>query len=205
MSQPATPPNSVRRLLVAVIVGVVVAVVSYLGAFSFLRVMFLSYRDEWMVHRDLKQLAATLEAHKERTGHYPTHLTDVEELEDALRHDDEGWLVDRWGHPYQYSTTADGFTLFSLGRDGQPGGEGDDADVYHDRPLVPPSFSGFMFDMPTGPILWACVLTGIAAAVVVGRPSSGGWGELLGRAAATAAGAILVAFIISVVHVPSGH
>ncbi len=40
--------------------------------------------------------------------------------------------LDPWGKPYQYSTPGrDGmpFALFSLGADGEPGGEGNDADV----------------------------------------------------------------------------
>src|SRR5213594_3489188 len=39
--------------------------------------------------------------------------------------------VDPWGRPYSYHSPgqhdASGFDLFSLGRDGQPGGEGEDA------------------------------------------------------------------------------
>lgn len=41
--------------------------------------------------------------------------------------------LDPWGRPYQYlspgSRNPGGFDLVSLGRDGQPGGEGEDADV----------------------------------------------------------------------------
>ncbi len=40
---------------------------------------------------------------------------------------------DPWGRPYVYRSpgteSPDGFDLFSLGRDGLPGGEGEDADV----------------------------------------------------------------------------
>jgi len=117
----------------------------------------------------------------------------------------DGHLVDRWDHPYQYSATEDGFTLLSLGRDGQPGGEGDDADVYHDRPLELPSFHRFTFEMPSGPIRWSCVLTGIGAAVIVGYSRREGTLGLLVRAVVTTIGAIFIAFIISVIHVPSGH
>lgn len=38
--------------------------------------------------------------------------------------------LDPWGNPYQYSPdTATSVILYSLGADGQPGGEGTDADV----------------------------------------------------------------------------
>lgn len=45
---------------------------------------------------------------------------------------DEGVPDDPWGHPYVYSMPGrDGlpFALYSLGADGKPGGEGNDADV----------------------------------------------------------------------------
>ena len=40
---------------------------------------------------------------------------------------------DPWGRPYQYVTpgrTGQAFDIFSLGADGKPGGEGNDADIY---------------------------------------------------------------------------
>ena len=43
--------------------------------------------------------------------------------------DEQGQPVDAWGHPYVYATTAAGFELKSLGKDGKPGGEGIDADL----------------------------------------------------------------------------
>lgn len=45
---------------------------------------------------------------------------------------DEGVPLDPWGNAYQYSIPGrDGmpFALYSLGADGKPGGEGNDADV----------------------------------------------------------------------------
>ncbi|MEO3693296.1 type II secretion system major pseudopilin GspG [Roseateles paludis] len=45
---------------------------------------------------------------------------------------DEAVPLDPWAHPYQYATPGrDGqpFALFSLGADGQPGGEGDAQDL----------------------------------------------------------------------------
>jgi general secretion pathway protein G len=40
---------------------------------------------------------------------------------------------DPWGRPYQYVTpgrSGQAFDIFSLGADGKPGGEGNDADIY---------------------------------------------------------------------------
>lgn len=45
---------------------------------------------------------------------------------------DEAVPQDPWGQPYQYAPVASGdnpFTLYSMGADGKPGGEGQDADI----------------------------------------------------------------------------
>ncbi|MCG5500817.1 type II secretion system major pseudopilin GspG [Ectothiorhodospira lacustris] len=45
---------------------------------------------------------------------------------------DDPLPLDPWGNPYQYSLPGAGgrpFALYSLGADGRPGGEGDDADI----------------------------------------------------------------------------
>ncbi|MFA9217095.1 MAG: type II secretion system major pseudopilin GspG [Sphingomonadaceae bacterium] len=43
----------------------------------------------------------------------------------------KGVPPDPWGHPYQYRAPGSKaeFEILSLGRDGQPGGSGDDADI----------------------------------------------------------------------------
>ena len=43
----------------------------------------------------------------------------------------EGVPPDPWGHPYQYKSPGakSEFEIISLGRDGQPGGTGEDADI----------------------------------------------------------------------------
>jgi general secretion pathway protein G len=37
--------------------------------------------------------------------------------------------VDPWGRPYVYRVDGSGYALYSLGRDGKDGGEGEDADI----------------------------------------------------------------------------
>lgn len=45
-----------------------------------------------------------------------------------------GDYEDRWARQFQYKwTDPEGVTIFSFGRDGQPGGTGFDADIYHDQ------------------------------------------------------------------------
>jgi len=37
--------------------------------------------------------------------------------------------TDPWGRPYHFELTEDGARAWSYGRDGEPGGEGEDADI----------------------------------------------------------------------------
>ena len=39
--------------------------------------------------------------------------------------------LDPWGKPYAFERRGERGVVFSLGRDGAPGGTGEDADVYH--------------------------------------------------------------------------
>jgi general secretion pathway protein G len=70
-------------------------------------------------------------------GNYPENLNEL------VRSENKNWdgpylpkevPVDPWGNPYVYSNKSDagiGFSIMSYGRDGRPGGEGDDADIIH--------------------------------------------------------------------------
>jgi general secretion pathway protein G len=41
--------------------------------------------------------------------------------------------LDPWGRAYTYAITASGYSLYSLGRDGKEGGEGEDRDIGRDQ------------------------------------------------------------------------
>ncbi len=45
----------------------------------------------------------------------------------AANRDDS--IVDGWGRPIQYAKEGQAVTLLSLGKDGRPGGSGEDADI----------------------------------------------------------------------------
>jgi general secretion pathway protein G len=87
----------------------------------------------------LDTLASAVESYRSDVGHYPTGSQGVAAL--LTDPGEGGWkgpyvknsnvLNDPWGHPVQYQVGQDGqsFTVTSLGRDGQPGGTGLDADL----------------------------------------------------------------------------
>lgn len=91
---------------------------------------------------DLRTIAAALNVYRLDNGDYPTTeqglaaLTERPSVPPApVNWHGEGYLpepaMDPWGRPYVYvSPGADGgFDLYSLGKDGEPGGEGLDADL----------------------------------------------------------------------------
>jgi type II secretory pathway pseudopilin PulG len=56
---------------------------------------------------------------------FPTGLSDLPPLEKNR----DGDLADGWGRPIQYTIEGQTVTLLSLGKDGRPGGTGQDADI----------------------------------------------------------------------------
>ena len=88
-----------------------------------------------MIHEALSDFAR-------KHGHYPNSLSEVPGLKDCN-------FVDPWGNSFYYEKTPQGFRLLSLGRDGEPGGVGLDADIDSDREnRIPyePTLSQFLFE-----------------------------------------------------------
>ncbi|MEQ1663707.1 MAG: type II secretion system major pseudopilin GspG [Thiobacillus sp.] len=84
-------------------------------------------------------LEKALDQYRIDTGHYPSNEQGLAAL-NAKPADEPRWdgpylkkavPNDPWGKPYQYKMPGDhsDVDIFSLGRDGQPGGSGDGADV----------------------------------------------------------------------------
>ena len=85
----------------------------------------------------IADLDKSLELFKLDVGRYPT----TEEGLDALAKKPgavNGWNgpylkggvpTDPWGHPYRYTSSGNGIEIVSLGADGAPGGDGENADI----------------------------------------------------------------------------
>ncbi len=91
---------------------------------------------EFRRRMDLRNLEEGLKLHYARTGRYPT----TEEGLEAVRA--SGALhtlpVDSWNRPYYYARIRGRPMLWTFGRDGVPGGEGADADLYNVSWQKPP-------------------------------------------------------------------
>ncbi len=92
----------------------------------------------------IELLATALDNYRLDTGSYPTTDQGLDALQARPTREPvpSNWAgpylqkavpADPWGRPYNYMSpgehNAAGYDLWSLGRDGQPGGDGDDADV----------------------------------------------------------------------------
>jgi general secretion pathway protein G len=97
----------------------------------------------------IEVLTVALEGYRIDTGTYPTTTQGLEALRTRPADAPPGWRgpylrrtvpPDPWGRPYVYRYDPeqhDEFELYSLGRDGTPGGEGENADISATGELPP--------------------------------------------------------------------
>ena len=90
---------------------------------------------------DLKNLSAALDVYRLDNFQYPSSEQGLDALvskpsgfPEPKNYSPEGYIkklpTDPWGSPYVYERDDTGFTLFSLGGDGQEGGEGFNQDIH---------------------------------------------------------------------------
>jgi general secretion pathway protein G len=133
----------IEMMIVLVIIGVVAALVvpNVIGRPDEARVA--------VANADLRTISASLEMYRLDNRAYPTAAQGLAALSQMPTDAPlpPNWVAggylpqvptDPWGNPYVYSIqgSAGGYTLVSLGADGQPGGEGVDADVQHGNGLA---------------------------------------------------------------------
>ncbi len=84
---------------------------------------------------DVRQVADQIDAFKAMRGRHPTTEEGLNVLiqEKFLKPNKEGKLMDPWGKEYIYlypgQTHTDAFDVKTYGGDGQPGGDGENADI----------------------------------------------------------------------------
>ncbi len=138
----ATPPSggSAARGFTLLELLVVLVILGLLASFVGPRYFDQLGRSNAKVARaQIDALEKALEHYRLDTGRYPSTEQGLTAL--MSRPGDEGrWAgpylrkpvpVDPWGHPYAYRAAegAQGFEILSLGADGKPGGEGENADI----------------------------------------------------------------------------
>ena len=125
--------TQLELLVVIVIIGLLAA---YVGPRYFSQ---LGKSERGTAKAQIEGLGKALDAYRLDTGHYPTTEQGLAALFNKPN-DELKWSgpylqkqvpLDPWGHAYVYRSPGQGgdFDLTSNGKDGQPGGEGEGADV----------------------------------------------------------------------------
>ncbi|WP_060509886.1 type II secretion system major pseudopilin GspG [Pseudomonas sp. NBRC 111124] len=141
----SSAPHHAQRGFTLIEIMVVVIILGVLGALVLPNVMSRPDHAKLTAARtDIQSISTALEIYRLDNGRYPTTAQGLEAL---IRRptvaplprqwNAQGYLksqaLDPWGMPYQYSNpgtrSGQGYDLFSLGADGQPGGEDADADI----------------------------------------------------------------------------
>jgi general secretion pathway protein G len=120
---------------------VVLLILSLIAAFAVPRVMnYLSGARSDAAGIQIERLGGILDLYRLDMGRYPGTGDGLLALIEAPS-DSERWngpylkkadaLIDPWGEPYEYNVPGEHgeYDLFTLGADGQLGGDGEDADV----------------------------------------------------------------------------
>ena len=124
-------------LVVMVIIGLLAA---YVGPRYFAQI---GRSERTTAKSQIEGFAHALDAYRLDVGHYPATEQGLNALFTRPA-DEPKWNgpylqknppADPWGHPYAYRSPGQGgvdFDLLSYGKDGQPGGDGENADLsYH--------------------------------------------------------------------------
>jgi hypothetical protein len=206
------------RLLLSLAAGLAVAAMVLLCAWYQLGVS-MYYREHRRLDVDRSALQESLNEHQVKTGSYPAALSELNLQSDPrtasnFSFDAQGNPLDPWGTAYTYTRTVKSYELGSLGHDGRQGGSGFDSDVLlHDDARVrisiqPATFRQFVLDPATAGVRAGCMIAGLFAFVVCLVSVRGPKPLTAARLTPlliTLAMSVLVAAVLSALHIPSGH
>lgn len=116
------PPYRVFRFVASLVTAVIIAGTAYLGAWHSIGDHWYANMGPYMTRNLMGAIRDDIERYKTKNGHLPAKLSDLGPAADLI--------VDAWGRPFQYEVVGDSYDLYSLGRDGQPGGSRLDADLH---------------------------------------------------------------------------
>ena len=131
-------------VLVGVVLLIVLSLVIKDGMHTDMRV-HEGKTGKWLAREILQAYKLQLGEYKIDCGHYPTTQQGLSVLAEPSDKDDcanrkefyTEKMLDPWGRENVYTSDGNTFTIMSLGADGKPGGEGDDADIVEKSPTEP--------------------------------------------------------------------
>ncbi|MBM4040227.1 MAG: hypothetical protein FJ290_17110 [Planctomycetes bacterium] len=202
------------RLILSLAAGLTVTILALLSAWRGVgtheNFQYQQPRTRWL----LRRIDSAIQAYMEKTGRPPSTLGELDAVkEGSYLVDPDGAVRDGWNQPFRYSVDGGKYLVVSYGRDGKPGGRGLDCDLSNVSPAPPeslPTFGQFLFDLPTGGLVWTSVLSGMVVFLLAfftikndlyaGMPVS-----IAIKLVVMAIAALLFASFISFLHIPTGH
>ena len=202
------------RIAVSIGVGVAVFVTAELASWIQQREAGVGSIAQRMTYSRLRSLEGFISRYADEHDGLPERLADLWKQDQ-----DRGgiWhLQDEWRNDIVYEQSNGDFVVYALGRDGQLGGIGLDADLYPDRrnaqaARVP--LEQFWSGTETGGNRSFCTLLGLTLAISFFATMTTFRSDfdpasrrvMLATAAAVVVGATIVAYFVTPFHIPSGH
>jgi hypothetical protein len=164
---------------------------------------------------ELQSLNKLIIDYRQRSGLDPTNFEQIETATNFVPWMEDHKFVDHWGHPLVLSIEGGNTIITSYGRDGKPGGVGIDCDLTTKDPMpkeAVPTLQQFWENELLHPMILTALFCGALAAllsfVTVRVPdfTSRGLIVLVLSLGATAVGSVIVAGMITILHLPAvGH
>lgn len=151
------PMHPLIRVLLSAGIGFAVFALACVVSWLSFRDQPLASIEQYRTTINIWTLGKLVEEYKTKFGKWPDSLVEIAtsyRLQEKQYHDG-------WGRPFLYSVDGDRPRILSLGRDGQPGGRGIDADMVADGHKVrrePLTFSQFMDSEFKKPSIYSGIL-----------------------------------------------
>lgn len=167
--------------------------------------------DQSEIRPRIKEWDNAVRAYRRKNGALPKSL---EQLYDGFPQGHKPHFYDLWGGPFVYKVVGNRYQIISYGRDGQPGGLGEDCDLSNDY-LNPPvshlSYLEFLTNPARMHATVASLICGIIAFLAgwatVGKleMTPAGYTALAIKLSFTLVATLFITCIVVMLHVPSGH
>jgi hypothetical protein len=200
------------RLPMCFATALVVTATAWIVAWQDCRDFEFATSPQFFSWKYLKRVCDSVEHYRKKTGKLPADLTELDIIKDEEVPIRKGQPADTWGNPFGYQVNGENYVVISYGRDGQPGGEGYDADLRSDEDpdFVKMTLWEFTSNSRTMGMRLACILGGLFAFPIClflprQRRSRGAFIKVLAMNIITAIFAIIVAVAMSALHLPTGH
>lgn len=210
--------QALYRFVIASCVGFIVTALAILVAWQSVRDSMQVRPQQWYTQLVLREIDDAITAYQQKSNGLPRSLGELRTVEKEgrlqFRFDENGVILDGWHRPFLSTFDGTNFVVTSYGRDGKPGGTGPDCDLTnknrHPRESLL-TFLQFVCDRSLRGMVGTCVVCGVLAfflSLLTVKPldlTRRGRFVLARKLVATVIGAVIVAVIISALHIPSGH